>query len=267
LFGRGTQNLVLRNQLAKALGELDGELKVVGQIQRSLLPEQLPAIAGLELAAHYMTSARAGGDYYDFFRLSDGGWGLFIADVSGHGTPAAVIMAITHAIAHAQPGKHTPPAALLKYLNNRLSCTYTRDGTFITAFYAVFDPASRNLTYAMAGHNPPRLVRGSRIIPLNENGGLPLGILEDQTYGQATVTLEPRDLLLLYTDGISEAMAPSKGTGSRELFGIERLDNVLLSCGDASASDCIEKIRSQIAAFTENAPPKDDQTLIAMRCV
>ena len=114
LFGRGTQNLVLRNQLAAALAALDRELQTVGEIQRSLLPRELPSIPGFELAAFYQTSARAGGDYYDFFPL-DGttggcGWGLFIADVSGHGTPAAVLMAITHAIAHAQPGTHTPPA-------------------------------------------------------------------------------------------------------------------------------------------------------------
>jgi len=102
LFGRGTQNLVLRNQLAA----LDQELQLVGAIQRSLLPSRLPAIAGFELSAHYETSARAGGDYYDFFPLAGGRWGLFIADVSGHGTPAAVLMAITHAIAHAQPGQH-----------------------------------------------------------------------------------------------------------------------------------------------------------------
>ncbi len=105
LFGRGTQNLVLRNQLAAALAALDRELETVGDIQRSLLPEALPAIAGFELAAWYQTSARAGGDYYDFFPLEGGGWGLFIADVSGHGTPAAVLMAITHAIAHAKPAR------------------------------------------------------------------------------------------------------------------------------------------------------------------
>jgi sigma-B regulation protein RsbU (phosphoserine phosphatase) len=100
LFGRGTQNLVLRNQLGDALAALDRELQVVGQIQRSLLPSELPVLPGCELAAHYETSARAGGDYYDFFPLDGGQWGLFIADVSGHGTPAAVLMAITHAIAH-----------------------------------------------------------------------------------------------------------------------------------------------------------------------
>jgi sigma-B regulation protein RsbU (phosphoserine phosphatase) len=267
LFGRGTQNLVLRNQLSAALGTLDRELQTVGDIQRSLLPETLPSIPGFELAAYYQTSAQAGGDYYDFFPLASGGWGLFIADVAGHGTPAAVLMAITHAIAHAQPGAHTPPEVLLKYLNDRLARAYTRAGTFVTAFYAVLDPASRALTYSRAGHNPPRLVRGDHILSLDLGGGLPLGILDGQTYEQSTIQLESGDLLLLYTDGITEAMAPGKTGTRRHLFGINRLDQLLVDCGSSSANECIDRVRTGVATFTENAPLLDDQTLIAIRCV
>jgi sigma-B regulation protein RsbU (phosphoserine phosphatase) len=266
LFGRGTQNLVLRNRLAAALAALDAELQVVGEIQRSLLPAALPSIPGFELAAYYQTSARAGGDYYDFFPLAGGGWGLFIADVSGHGTPAAVLMAITHAIAHAKPGTHAPPSVLLQYLNDRLTRSYTRGGTFVTAFYAVLDPVARTLTYARAGHNPPRLVRGDRVLSLDETGALPLGILPGQSYDQSTLTLEAGDLLLLYTDGITEAMSPLKAGESRQLFGTERLDNVLLECAARTPEECIARIRAALAAFSETVPPKDDQTLIAIRC-
>lgn len=267
LFGRGTQNQVLRNQLGGALKSLDRELQTVGEIQRSLLPETLPLIPGFELAAHYQTSARAGGDYYDFFPLADGAWGLFIADVSGHGTPAAVLMAITHAIAHAKPRTHTPPAALLKYLNERLAKVYTRGGTFITAFYAVLDPTTRMLNYSRAGHNPPRLVREDRVISIDGEGGLPLGILGSQEYAQATVQLEPGDLLLLYTDGITEAMAPARGEPRRELFGLERLDALLIDCKSCSTADCLDRIRAHVTAFSETALPTDDQTLIAIRCL
>ncbi|MCX5662130.1 MAG: PP2C family protein-serine/threonine phosphatase [Planctomycetota bacterium] len=269
LFGRGTQNLVLRNQLADVLAELDRELQAVGAIQRSLLPSTLPTIPGFDLAAYYQTSARAGGDYYDFFPLGDGGWGLFIADVSGHGTPAAVLMAITHAIAHSQPGTHAPPGSLLGYLNSQLARTYTRGGTFVTAFYAVLNPKARTLTYAVAGHNPPRLVRGDRVVSLDEIGSLPLGIDANQVYEQATISLEPSDLLLLYTDGITEAMAPAKD-GSRELFGQDRLDGLLLGrhAGAANtAEETIAQVREAVAVFSENAPPTDDRTLIAIRCV
>lgn len=265
LFGRGTQNLVLRNQLADALAALDRELQVVGEIQRSLLPAELPAIEGFELAADYLTSARAGGDYYDFFPLSGGAWGLFIADVSGHGTPAAVLMAITHAIAHAQPGTHTPPGVLLASLNRQLTRLYTRAGTFVTAFYAILDPAARTLTYARAGHNPPRLVRGTRVESLDGAGSLPMGIVEEQRYAESRLRLERGDLLLLYTDGITEAMANAPGARP-ELFGTERLDAVLLEVRGAGAPACLERIRSAVARFTENRPATDDRTLIALRC-
>ncbi len=267
LFGRGTQNLVLRNQLSDALGALNVELQVVGDIQRSLLPDQLPTIPGFELAASYRTSARAGGDYYDFFPLSDGEWGFFIADVAGHGTPAAVLMAITHAIAHSQPGVHTPPAAMLDHLNKQLALSYTRSGTFVTAFYAVLNPSTRTVTYSRAGHNPPRLVRGRQLMSLDKNGSLPLGIMPGQTYQQSVITLEKGDLLLLYTDGITEATCPRSGQKQSEFFDLDRLDHVLLASADRTAQQCLSQIDSALAAFCENAPPNDDQTLIAIRCV
>jgi sigma-B regulation protein RsbU (phosphoserine phosphatase) len=265
LFGRGTTNQVLRNQLAEALEALDAELKVVGNIQRSLLPRELPAIPGFELAAHYQTSARAGGDYYDFFPLDGGRWGLFIADVAGHGTPAAVLMAITHALAHARPGTHAPPAELLRHLNDDLTRTYTHGGTFVTAFYAVLDPAQRTLTYSTAGHNPPRLIRAGQVMSLSENNALPLGIMEE-TYHQSTMELIEGDLLLFYTDGITEAVSLPSGSASRQFFGVERLDALLLACESTPPAQCISKIRSALATFTANAPPTDDQTLIAIRC-
>jgi sigma-B regulation protein RsbU (phosphoserine phosphatase) len=270
LFGRGTQNLVLRNQLAEALARLDRELQAVGEIQRSLLPRELPAIAGFELAAAYVTSARAGGDYYDFFPLKDGSWGIFIADVSGHGTPAAVFMAITHAIAHSQPGTHTPPAALLNHLNNELTRSYVRDGTFVTAFYGVLDPVKRTLTYSSAGHNQPRVRRGGLVMSLDEARSLPLGVLEPQDFRDSVVKLEKGDVVVFYTDGITEAMAPVReggAGGSSKLFGVEGLDRVLIGSGDRSAMACIEKVCAAVTAFSQVETPTDDQTIIVMRCL
>ena len=121
---------------------VERELKVVADIQRSLLPQVLPKIPTLELAAYYRTSRWAGGDYYDFFPLPDGRWGILIADVSGHGTPAAVMMAITHSLAHSLPGPADPPAAMLGHVNRQLSNRYTTSNeVFVTAFYGVYDPA------------------------------------------------------------------------------------------------------------------------------
>lgn len=264
LFGRGTYNIVLRKQLEEAIGALDRELQVVGQIQRSLLPQELPRISGFEVAAHYETSARAGGDYYDFFPLSDHEHGLFIADVSGHGTPAAVLMAITHAIAHSRPGTHKPPANVLADINRHLAQTYTTAGTFVTAFYAVLDSKRCEITYACAGHNPPRLRKKDGVVPVLGAASLPLGIDPEERYTEQTLPLCKGDMLLLYTDGIVEAMAPASKNSFIELFGYERLDETLART--ENPSDAIDAIRRAVASFTENAAPNDDRTLVALRC-
>lgn len=265
LFGRGTQNLVLRNQLALALSNLDRELQAVGEIQRSLLPKELPRIDGYDIAAWYQTSARAGGDYYDFFPIGEKEWGIFIADVSGHGTPAAVLMAITHAIAHTRPGSPKPVSEVLRHLNSHLAKSYTPLGSFVTGFYATLDPASGKVVYSSAGHNPPRLLRDGTVLELNEAGGLPLGILEGQAYPEAVTSLKPGDLLLLYTDGITEAMAPPDREGSRELFGEARLDDLLIAHASDSAEECIARIQEEVTRFRAGTAPTDDQTLVAIR--
>src|SRR5262249_49493461 len=133
LFGRATSNLVLKSELQRAYQALDDELKVVGDIQRSLLPTKLPRIPTLDLAAHYQPAQRAGGDYYDFFPLPEGRWGIFIGDGSGHGTPAAVIMAVTHCIAHTHPGPAFPPNSVMDYINHHLADRYADlNQTFVT---------------------------------------------------------------------------------------------------------------------------------------
>lgn len=265
LFGKGTQSLVLRNQLTEAMAALDRELQVVGQIQRSLLPTALPGIAGFDIATHYATSARAGGDYYDFFPLGERGWGVFIADVSGPGTPAAVLMAVTHAIAHTRPGAPQPPREVLLHINHHLARSYTMSGTFVTAFYAAIEPGSRRLTYSSAGHNPPRLVRDERVIALDENASIPLGIMPDAAFEDASVELAPGDVLVFYTDGITESMAPRDANGSRELYGEQRLDRLLIESRRRTAREIADRIVRETGAFSRGEAATDDQTLIVMR--
>ncbi|MBL0927758.1 MAG: PP2C family protein-serine/threonine phosphatase [Phycisphaerales bacterium] len=264
LVGRATLNLVLRRQLADALATVERELEVVGEIQRSLLPRTLPDIPGLDLAASYVTSRQAGGDYYDIFELEGGRWGLFIADVSGHGTPAAVLMAVTHAIAHALPRPADSPGALLERVNGLLCRHYTGDGaTFVTACYAIYDPATRGLVYARAGHNPPRVRRGREVLTLDRAVGLPLGIDAEQRYDDHPVTLQKNDLLVLYTDGITEAPT---GVPTRDRFGEERLDGILARCPIATARDVLEGIGRGLREFNPEATaPQDDQTLLIAR--
>jgi sigma-B regulation protein RsbU (phosphoserine phosphatase) len=260
LFGRTTANLALRKELSRAYSALDRELQVVGDMQRSLLPQELPAVPGLDLAAEYRTSQRAGGDLYDVYPLPDGSWGLFIGDVSGHGTPAAVVMAITHALAHAHPGPPIPPDRLLAYLNDKLCAHYTsRTPSFVTAFYAVYDPRTRTLAAANAGHPPPRLIRGGRATPVESPRGLPLGVDAGEEYAAGLTQLHPGDTLLLYTDGLSEAFNPA-----HQLYGFARLDQTL-SGPCPTARDAIDRVLAGVGAWQAGRPPADDQTMLAVR--
>ncbi len=259
LFGRATQNLVLSDQLRAASTLVDREMKVVADIQHSLLPKQLPRLPTLDLAAHYQTSRWAGGDYYDLFPMPDGRCGILIADVSGHGTPAAVLMAITHSIAHSHPGNPDPPAGLLSYLNQHLTERYTGDGeTFVTAFYGVYDPSDRTLRYARAGHNPPRLMRceTGEITSLDGVSSLPLGIDGGVVYEGTTQSLRPGDQVVFYTDGITEAEDPEGHP-----FGLDRLDHVLTRCS-LDASDLIRAVLDALEEFTAGLPAADDRTLL-----
>jgi sigma-B regulation protein RsbU (phosphoserine phosphatase) len=262
LFGRATQNLVLADQVREAYEVVDRELQVVGHIQRTLLPAQLPDIPTMTLAAHYQTSQRAGGDYYDFFPLSGGKWGILIADVSGHGTPAAVMMAVAHSIAHMYPGDSDQPGDLLRFLNDHLTARYATDvGGFITAFYAIYDPALRTLSYSSAGHNPPLVKPCGRgpVTSLDAARGLPLGVAADQQYDNATHQLQPGDQIVFYTDGITEATDP-KG----KMFGNEQLDRVLNQCRD-DANAVIEAILAAVDEFTAASAATDDRTIVVAK--
>lgn len=259
LFGRATNNLVLAGQLKAAYEVIDQELQVVARIQRSLLPRQLPEIPRLKLAAFYQTARQAGGDYYDFFPLADGRWGILIADVSGHGTPAAVLMAVMHSIAHLYAGPITSPCQMLDDLNEKLYRHYVSDnGMFVTAFYAIFDPRTLNLTYSSAGHNPPRLrsPETGGIVALDQAQTLPLGVTSQIERREASIALEPGDQLILYTDGIVEAVNSVK-----ELFGQERLDAVLGNCHSAPQG-VITALMAAVDAHTGGSDPADDQTIV-----
>ncbi|RJP32335.1 MAG: serine/threonine-protein phosphatase [Phycisphaerales bacterium] len=261
LFGRATQNLVLASQLHAANAEMDREMHRIGQLQRALLPPSLPDIPGVSIAVAYETATRAGGDYYDFFDLGDGRWGILIGDVSGHGASAAVVMAITRTLLHSQRLKGTPPDQVLYDTNARLARQSERyDTTFVTAFYGVYEPASARLHYSSAGHNPPLLMRLSgEVLELDRAQSFPLGIAADWERADAELTLRRGDTLLLYTDGITEAFNP---TG--EMYGRERLHACMCE-PSFSARGVLDCILGRLYAFTDGAPAQDDRTLLALR--
>jgi phosphoserine phosphatase RsbU/P len=262
LYGRATHSLVLAEQVKSAFEAVDQEMKTVADLQRSLLPDPLPKIPTMALAAHYQTSHRAGGDYYDFFPLPGGKWGILIADVSGHGTAAAVLMAVTHSIAHMYPGPPMPPGELLRHVNQVLTERYTlRTGAFVTAFYGVYDPATRTIFHASAGHPPPRLKRCSdgSLALLDGRHGLPLGIVADEQYPEGRVQLVPGDQIVFYTDGVTEAENPAG-----EPFGLKRLDLVLANCA-VGAGDLLKEVLRELEAFTVGGAPADDRTVLVAK--
>jgi phosphoserine phosphatase RsbU/P len=250
----------LQLELEGAYGRLDRDMRSVGDLQRSLLPPELPEVPGLTLAIHYAPSARAGGDYYDFFVLPNGRLGLWIADAAGHGAAAAVIMAMTRVLLHAAERLPDAPGAVLAMLNRPLARTMP-SARFVTACYAVLDPRTGALDYALAGHPPPLLVRhagGTEV--LNGEAGPPLGIFPVTWFPSRAATLAPDDALVLHTDGLTEAASP---TG--EFFGAERLVALVDELGAGAPATIRAGILAALEAHLGGRSAEDDVTLVALR--
>jgi sigma-B regulation protein RsbU (phosphoserine phosphatase) len=257
LLGRAVNNLVLARQLDEAYHKLDDEMRQAGRVQRALLPEKLPAIEGLELGASYVTCSRAGGDYYYILPLPDGRWGLFLADVSGHGVAAAVGMAMLHTLLHSCPEPAAAPSRVLAHINRHLR-TVAPEGMFATAFYGVYDPPARRLTYSLAGHPLPLVRRRNRAVhELERTPGLPLGILEGEGWAEKDVTLAPGDALLLFTDGLVEG-----ANAAGEMFGAERLTDAV-RLGPLRARRLVQHVEWHFQSYRGDAPDMDDRTVLA----
>ncbi len=246
----------LRREVQARWEDLDRELKIVADAQKALLPAKLPQIPGLHLAAYYETSRYAGGDYYDVVPLPDGRWGLLLADAAGHGAPAAMLMAMTHAVFHAQSDALASPPLLLDRLNRHMLAN--RWPRFVTALYAIFDPASRVLEFASAGHMPPVLARaGSEPADVACDPLFPLGVAAFDELPSARCELQSGDRLLFYTDGVSERFAPHG-----ELYGVERLRARFGQPHATTADAAAAEIMSAVEAFAAGRSAEDDQTLL-----
>ena len=261
LFGRAMQSQVLSEQLREAYQKADYELRVIAEMQRSLLPPAVPAVPGLDIAVHYRTATRAGGDYYDFFPLPDGKFGVLIADVSGHGSPAAVLMAITHSLAHSFPTLPLNPGEFLGHLNGHLASRYVgTSGHFVTAFYAVFDVPRGEMTYANAGHLAPRVLRAGETFwdSLPSQQRLPLGVNGRQgAYPVQVEPFAPGDRTLLFTDGLID-MPDADG----ERFGYERL-NACPADATMTSRQVADRVLRALDDFAFGAIP-DDQTMVVV---
>jgi len=255
---------------AVARERLEKELETARAIQERLLPHDMPTVPGFEITGASIPSLQVGGDYFDFLDQSDGRLGVAIGDISGKGIPAALLMSNLQASLHGQVLHPDRVSGVVGRVNDLLVRS-TDPHMFATFFYGVLDRRDGSFVFTNAGHNPPLLRRRDGEIVRLEAGGLPLGMLDDVTFEQDEVTLESGDILLLYTDGITEAIGPlPDGSIPREedtvetMFGEERLTAILAANGDRGAGAIRKIVLRAVTDHTAGVPQSDDITLVVL---
>jgi len=238
---------------------LETEVELARQIQKTFIPQQLPQPEGWELAARWKTARQVGGDFYDVVELPGRRLGLFVADVSDKGMPAALFMALTRTLFRAAVAEGSSPAEALRRMNELL-IPDTRQGMFVTAVYGVLDLDSGDFTYANAGHNPPFWIHRDCDAQELERTAIALGVIEGSEVKQRTVQLVRGESLLLFTDGVTEAFAPDGA-----LFGETGLMEIIHSTQPGSAEALVRAVEEHLYAFMQGLPLADDLTMLAVR--
>ncbi len=250
---------------------VEQELALAWQIQKSFLPDDLPNIPGWQLAATLKPARETSGDFYDVFPLSNGRLGILIADVADKGMAAALYMALSRTLIRTYAAEYnTQPELVLSTVNRRILMD-SRANLFVTVFYGILDPVTGTLTYCNAGHNPPYLLStrdGDSVQPMRRTG-MALGVVEDVAWGQKVVQIASGDVLVLYTDGVTDAQnAQEVFFGEQRLLEVVRANvgsqaNQSSSTGQRfSAQSVQENLMVEIHGFVSDAPQFDDITLM-----
>jgi serine phosphatase RsbU (regulator of sigma subunit) len=235
------------------------DLSQAAEIQRRILPETAPEVPGLQLAGFNAPCRTVGGDYYGFVSYPSGRVGLALGDVSGKGMAAALMVMAFEARLRVLVEDTENPATLVVRLN-KITCANCPSNRFITFFFSVLDPATGNLSFANAGHNPPIVVRTSGEVEMLDGGGPVLGVLPIAPYSEQQARLGPGDLLVVYSDGVTEAA----NLGDEE-FGEERLIEVLKRRRTESSDAIVSAVMESLNRFTSGAPQADDITLVVAK--
>jgi len=248
-------------QLAVDQGRLERELQVAHDIQAGLLPRRTPQIPGWEFAVCWQPARQVAGDFYDFIEMN-GRLGLVMADVSDKGVPAALFMAVSRSIVRGSVGRSPFPAECIGHAN-RLICADSTGGMFVTLFFGCLDPATHTLTYVNAGHNPPLLYQAA-MDEMTELGrtGMALGVDEDAPLDQEQIKIGAGDRLVLYTDGVTDAM-----NSQDRPFGTQRLRDIILDNRSSSAAEVVEALDGTIRSFAGDGEPFDDIAIVIISCL
>jgi serine phosphatase RsbU (regulator of sigma subunit) len=249
---RLTRELLERRRIEK-------ELAIARDIQLSFLPKQAPEIPGFEVAGATRPHDQVGGDYYDFINVSESRLGLAIADVSGKGIPAALLMAGFRMSLLAEIRNEFAIRAVMRKVNSLVHESTDRD-KFVTAFYGVLDTKNRVLIFSNAGHNPPILRRADGTLEHLVEGGVTLGVLPDARYDERPIALDKDDVLVMFTDGISEAESPSG-----EQFGTQRIEEIMTRLAAASAREILDGIVGETLAWSGSRGQIDDLTIVVLK--
>ena len=254
------EKVMLHEQLIEKK-RLEGQLEVARQVQLELLPARDPELVGFDISAYNFPTEEVSGDYYDWVRIYDDQIGVVIADVSGKGVPAAILMAFLRASLRA--ATHIGYATHISMAKvNFLLWESIESNQFVTAFYGILDAQKRTLAYSNAGHNPPLLVNAAGTSRFIDKGEQPLGMFRETRYHQYYLDFEPGDVLVLYTDGATEANSP---TG--EEFGRERLAQAVKKAYDRPAREMIASLQMEILEWTANAGSNDDVTFFIIKAL
>lgn len=240
--------------------KLDQEMRWARQIQESFLPESIPHNEGWEIEARWETALQVGGDFYDVIPISNSKLGLVIADVADKGLAAALYMTVSRTLIRAFGQTVSDPAGVLKAVNNLLVGD-TPSSMFVTAIFAMLDIKTGKLTYANAGHNLPLIFRAStQSVEEFCKGEMALGVIEDVDYKNSIVNIEPEDIILFYTDGLSEAFS-----SDNQIFGSQRIKELILHSENKSVNQTLVKIEEGLSDFRNGNPASDDLTMIVVK--
>jgi sigma-B regulation protein RsbU (phosphoserine phosphatase) len=240
--------------------KLERELQVAHNIQMSILPRRLPKLAGLDFGSQILPMMAVGGDFYDFILLDDGMLGIAVGDVSGHGVPAALFMALTVTLLRAEACHDCSPVHALRAVNRQL-LSLNSEGMFVTVLYGVLDCVTREFAYARAGHELPVLCNAEgELSELHLGPGQPLGLFEAPVLDEQTLTIPPEGTLLLYTDGVSEAR-DTRGA----MFGEERLRGAVTAHRHSSAQQVCDQVLEQVMAHSGAETQYDDIAVVCVR--